>query len=63
MGKENKMHVFMVARGGIGKAQLKLNRKYDADLVHLAVGWLMQEQAQRDEKQPPITKLEMKVNS
>lgn len=53
MSKEQKsqMRVFMVARSPIG--QLKLNRKFDADLVALAVGWLMQEQAKREENRPP----------
>lgn len=62
MSKENnpkQMSVFMIAKNK--RTNLKLSRKFDSDLVALAVGWLLQEQAQRDENKPAIAKLEMRV--
>lgn len=51
--------VFMVVRSK--KSNAKLSRKFDTDLVWLAIGWLLQEQERRNEKKAPITKLEMRV--
>lgn len=59
--RTNKMRVFMIARGGLAKINLKLNRQFDADLVGMAVGWLLQEQGQRDEGKPPITELKATI--